>query len=68
CDMQDGIGDGTVPTSSGQAPARQSKNGQVREQLQMRGFDHEGPFRHPHVQLITLQWVLKIAAQAKQPV
>lgn len=67
CDMQDGIGDGTVPTSSGQAPARQAKEGQVREQLEMRGFDHEGPFRHTQVQLITLQWVLKIAAQAKTP-
>jgi len=67
CDMQDGIGDGTVPTSSGQAPARQAKDGQVREQLQMRGFDHEGPFRHTQVQLITLQWILKIAGQARKP-
>jgi len=33
----------------------------------MRGFDHEGPFRHTQVQLITLQWILKIAGQARKP-
>jgi hypothetical protein len=67
CEMQDGSGDGTVPTSSGRAPIAQARNGQVREQLQMRGFNHEGPFRDSLVQLITLQWILKIAAQAEKP-
>ncbi|CUJ52119.1 lipase/acyltransferase domain-containing protein [Achromobacter kerstersii] len=67
CEMQDGSGDGTVPTSSGRAPIAQARNGQVREQLQMRGFNHEGPFRDSLVQLITLQWILKIAAQAETP-
>ncbi|WP_223265036.1 esterase/lipase family protein [Achromobacter spanius] len=67
CEMQDGVGDGTVPTSSGRAPIDQAEHGQVQEQLKMRGFDHEGPFRNEQVQLITLQWILKIAAQARKP-
>ncbi|PPA72767.1 alpha/beta hydrolase [Achromobacter spanius] len=67
CAMQDGVGDGTVPTSSGRAPIDQAERGEVREQLKMQGFDHEGPFRMEQVQLVTLQWILKIAAQAKKP-
>ncbi|QYJ24349.1 hypothetical protein KYT87_14640 [Achromobacter sp. ES-001] len=67
CGMQDGVGDGTVPTSSGRAPIDQVERGEVREQLKMQGFDHEGPFHDERVQLVTLQWVLKIAAQAKKP-
>ncbi|MCD0497702.1 hypothetical protein LP085_12620 [Achromobacter sp. MY14] len=66
CEMQDGIGDGTVPISSGRAPIDQAKRGQVKEQLEMQGFEHEGPFRNELVQQITLQWILKLAAQARK--
>lgn len=66
CEMQDGIGDGTVPISSGRAPIDQAKRGQVKEQIEMQGFEHEGPFRNEMVQQITLQWILKLAAQARK--
>lgn len=62
---QDGGGDGTVPTSSGEAPLRQAKDpGRIRQQFRMAGFEHEPSFRDPQVQLATLFSLQKIAAQA----
>lgn len=67
CEMQDGIGDGTVPVSSGQAPAAQAREGQVRVQVSATGFDHEGAFKVMQTRHFTLYSLIKIAAQAKRP-
>lgn len=67
CEMQDGIGDGTVPVSSGQAPAAQAREGQVRVQVCATGFDHEGAFKVMQTRHFTLYSLIKIAAQAKRP-
>lgn len=67
CLMQDGAGDGTVPVSSGSAPARHARNGEVRQQIKAPGFDHEASYAHPLAQHFTLYSLVKIAAQARKP-
>lgn len=67
CSMQDGSGDGTVPVSSGKAPAMQARGGQVRAQVSATGFDHEGAFGVTQTRHFTLYSLVKIAAQAKRP-
>jgi hypothetical protein len=67
CSMQDGSGDGTVPVSSGKAPAMQAREGQVRAQVGVTGFDHEGAFGVVQTRHFTLYSLIKIAAQAKRP-
>lgn len=66
CEKQDGAGDGTVPESSGAAPLRSDRQGHIRQQFRLTGFDHEGSYKHPGAQLVTLYSIVKIAAQAKR--
>jgi pimeloyl-ACP methyl ester carboxylesterase len=68
CQMQDGAGDGTVPVSSGSAPIRHARNGEVRQQIKAPGFDHEASYAHPLTQQFTLYSLTKIAAKAKRPI
>ncbi|WMD19593.1 hypothetical protein RAS12_23685 [Achromobacter seleniivolatilans] len=67
CAMQDGSGDGTVPVSSGKAPAMQAREGQVQAQIKATGFDHEGSYGVALTRHITLYALIKIAAKAKRP-
>ena len=64
--MQDGGGDGTVPTSSGRAPLLTATSaGSIRQQFRMRGFEHEPSFKNGQAQYATLFSIQKIAASAK---
>ncbi|ARB27373.1 alpha/beta fold hydrolase [Pseudomonas tolaasii] len=67
CQMQDGSGDGTVPVSSGSAPIKHARNGEVRQQIKAPGFDHEASYANPLAQHFTLYSLIKIAAKAKRP-
>lgn len=67
CRMQDGSGDGTVPVSSGSAPIKHARNGEVRQQIKAPGFDHEASYANPLAQHFTLYSLIKIAAKAKRP-
>nr|WP_314568237.1 alpha/beta hydrolase [uncultured Pseudomonas sp.] len=67
CQMQDGSGDGTVPVSSGSAPVKHARNGEVRQQIKAPGFDHEASYASPVAQHFTLYSLIKIAAKAKRP-
>lgn len=67
CRMQDGAGDGTVPVSSGSAPIKHARNGEVRQQVKAPGFDHEASYANPLAQHFTLYSLIKIAAKAKRP-
>ncbi|MEX5630118.1 esterase/lipase family protein [Pseudomonas marginalis] len=67
CQMQDGSGDGTVPVSSGSAPIKRARNGEVRQQVKAPGFDHEASYANPLTQHFTLYSLIKIAAKAKRP-
>jgi len=67
CQMQDGAGDGTVPLSSGSAPIRHARSGEIRQQISAPGFDHEASYAHPLTQHFTLYSLIKIAAKAKRP-
>lgn len=67
CQMQDGSGDGTVPVSSGSAPIKHARNGEVRQQIKAPGFDHEASYTNPLTQHFTLYSLIKIAAKAKRP-
>lgn len=67
CQMQDGAGDGTVPVSSGSAPIRHARSGEIRQQINAPGFDHEASYAHPLTQHFTLYSLIKIAAKAKRP-
>lgn len=68
CQMQDGAGDGTVPLSSGSAPIRHARSGEIRQQISAPGFDHEASYAHPLTQHFTLYSLIKIAAKAKRPI
>jgi len=62
---QDGQGDGTVPASSGRAPADCA---QVRQVFSLSGLAHEGVFRDSKVALdVTLYAISKIALEARVP-
>jgi hypothetical protein len=63
--MQDGIGDGTVPLSSGSAPKRDG-GAAVKQQFRMTGFGHEGSYKDPAAQKATLYAIAKIAGVAKR--
>ena len=65
-DMQDGAGDGTVPTSSGAAPLSQG-GGAVRQQFKLMGIEHEPAYRDATVQKVVLYSMAKIAGMAKKP-
>ncbi|SDV01212.1 esterase/lipase family protein [Pseudomonas vancouverensis] len=67
CQMQDGAGDGTVPVSSGSAPMKRARYGEVRQQIKATGFDHEASYASPLAQHFTLYSLIKIAAKAKRP-
>lgn len=67
CQMQDGSGDGTVPVSSGSAPVKHARNGEVRQQIKAPGFDHEASYASPVAQHFTLYSLIKITAKAKRP-
>ncbi|VFR27822.1 hypothetical protein ANDA3_0804 [plant metagenome] len=56
----DGPGDATVPAHSGVAPRQHASFF-----AQMQGFDHQGSYKDPQVQQVTLYSVLKIAAKAQ---
>ena len=64
CEMQDGIGDGTVPQSSGAAPLKASESN-VRQQFQLTGFDHEKSYKNVAARAATLYSINKIAGIAK---
>jgi pimeloyl-ACP methyl ester carboxylesterase len=63
--MQDGIGDGTVPLSSGSAPKRDG-GAAVKQQFRMTGFSHEGSYKDPAAQKATLYAIAKIVGVAKR--
>lgn len=65
CDRADGDGDGTVPVRSGAAPLRRDRQGCIRQQFRLSGFDHEGSYKHASAQQVTLYALVKIAATAK---
>ena len=65
CSSQDGDGDGTVPVSSGSAPLRRDRRGNIRQQFRLSGFEHEGSYKHADAQQVTLYALIKIAAKAR---
>lgn len=65
CEMQDGIGDGTVPHSSGAAPLAQGGTN-VRQQFKLTGFDHEKSYKNATAQRTTLFAINKIAGTARR--
>ena len=64
CEMQDGNGDGTVPSSSGKAP-RKSGGGNIRQQFKLTGFEHEPAYGNATAQKVTHYAITKIAAIAR---
>lgn len=64
-EQQDGDGDGTVPASSGQSPLKHAaKSGDIRQQYRLVGFEHEESYRNNGAQLVSLNCINKIAAEA----
>ena len=64
CEMQDGVGDGTVPQSSGAAPLKASQ-ANVHQQFRLSGFDHEKSYRNAAARAATLYSINKLAGIAK---
>lgn len=64
CEMQDGVGDGTVPQSSGAAPLKANESN-VHQQFQLTGFDHEKSYKNDIARAATLYSINKIAGVAK---
>jgi pimeloyl-ACP methyl ester carboxylesterase len=64
CEMQDGVGDGTVPASSGMAP-RVAGGKNIRQQFRLDGFSHEPAYKDSTAQRVTHYAIIKIAALAK---
>lgn len=63
-DMQDGTGDGTVPDSSGNSPARTSKPASnIKQQFKLGGFEHSGAYENAAARLTTLYSITKIVAK-----
>lgn len=65
-EMQDGAGDGTVPTSSGAAPLVQGASA-VRQQFKLAGFGHEKSYKDGTAQRATLYAITKIVGTARKP-
>lgn len=66
CALQDGGGDGTVPTSSGRSPMLTAKNqAHIRQQFRLAGFEHEPSYKNDTARLATLFSIQKVAAEAK---
>ena len=65
CEMQDGMGDGTVPVSSGSAPKKIGGSA-IKQQFRMSGFDHEGSYKNPVAQRSSLYALTKIVGVAKR--
>ncbi|MNT46087.1 hypothetical protein D3C72_1827100 [compost metagenome] len=61
---QDGGGDGTVPVSSGRAPATAAN---VRQWFALKGFAHEPAYKNEMAQFVTLYSIVKLTAQARTP-
>ncbi len=66
CGKQDSGGDGTVPIMSGSAP-KQVGGSAIKQQFGLTGFAHEGAYRNPTAQIVSLYGIVKIAAEAKVP-
>jgi hypothetical protein len=66
CEMQNGAGDGTVPTSSGAAPLTHG-GASVQQQFRLTGFGHEPSFKNGTAQHAVLYAITKIAGQATRP-
>ena len=67
CDKQDGVGDGTVPESSGAKP-KAAGGGNIKQQFKLTGFDHEASYRKSTpVRNATLYAISRIAGQAEIP-
>ena len=64
CAMQDGFGDGTVPSSSGKSP-RKTGGGNIKQQFKLTGFEHEPAYGNATAQRVTHYAITKIAAIAK---
>ena len=65
CEMQDGIGDGTVPQSSGASP-RSMGGSAIKQQFRLAGFDHEESYKNSKAQMATLYAINKIVGAAKK--
>lgn len=61
---QDGGGDGTVPISSGRAPATA---GNVRQWFALKGFAHEPAYKNETAQFVTLYSIVKLVSLARDP-
>ena len=67
CDKQDGVGDGTVPETSGANP-KALGGANIKQQFRLTGFDHEGSYRDSIMaRNATLYAISRIAGQAKLP-
>jgi pimeloyl-ACP methyl ester carboxylesterase len=67
CEMQDDVGDGTVPVCSGAAPFKSGAKG-ILQQFRLSGFDHEMSYNGSMTaRRATLYAITKVAGQAKQP-
>jgi hypothetical protein len=66
CDTQDGVGDGTVPLSSGASPLHQGGDC-IQQQFKLTGFGHEDAFKNDSARRATLYAIDKIAGKAKRP-
>ena len=62
--MQDGTGDGTVPGSSGRAPADCDK---VKQMFRLIGVVHEPAYQHTTAQQVTVYSLVRIVQQALTP-
>lgn len=62
---QDGTGDGTVPASSGRAPAECDK---VKQVFRLIGVVHEPAYRHTTAQQVTVYSLVRIVQLALDPV
>jgi hypothetical protein len=64
CEMQDGLGDGTVPLSSGAAPLAECA-GAIQQQFKLTGFGHEPAYTNGNVKKASLYSINRIAGKAK---
>lgn len=64
CQMQDSVGDGTVPAHSGAAP-RAAGGSAIRQQFRLKGFSHEPAYKDDVAKQVTHYSITKIVAFAK---
>jgi pimeloyl-ACP methyl ester carboxylesterase len=65
CAMHDSTGDGTVPASSGRAPAA-SGTSHIIQQFELADIEHEPAYKkYPHAQQVAYYAITKLAALAK---